>query len=129
MILMGVLQLGRRYEQAAAAAESALAVSGRHSWSMAVLAVTFADWGKPADADAIYAEMLARARREYLPPALLALAASAAERQDEAIRHAREAFKIRDPACEPYFSRHLAFSAKLYRYPRFRELMLEMGFE
>ena len=129
MVLMGVLQLGRRYEEAAAAAESALAISGRHSWSMAILAVTFADWGKLADADAIYAEMLARARHQYLPPALLALAASAAERLDEAIRHAREAFEIRDPTCEPYFSRHLAFSARLYGYPQFRELLLEMGFE
>ena len=44
-------------------------------------------------------------------------------------KKSREAFEIRDPACEPYFSRHLAFSARLYRYPRFRELLLEMGFE
>jgi tetratricopeptide (TPR) repeat protein len=106
-----------------------LAMSGRHSWSMAILAVTFADLGKPADADAVYAEMLARARRQYVPAALLALAASAAGRQDEAIRHAREALEIRDPGCQPYFSRHQSFSARLYTYPRFRELLSEMGFE
>jgi adenylate cyclase len=129
MILLGVLQLGGRYEEAAAAGESALAISGRHSWSMAILAVTFADWGKSEDADAVYAEMLARVRHQYMPAALLALAASAAGREDEAIRHAGHAFEIRDPTCQPYFSRHLKFSTRLYAYPRFRELLSEMGFE
>lgn len=129
MILLGVLQLAGRFEEAVAVGELALAMSGRHSWSMAILAVTFADWGKPADADAVYAEMLARACRQYVPAALLALAASATGRQDEAVRHAREALEIRDPSCQPYFSRHLAFSARLYGYPGFPELLLEVGFE
>jgi len=129
MILLGILQLGGKYEEAAGAGELALAMSGRHSWSMAILAMTFADWGKPEDADAIYAEMLARARRQYVPPALVALAASAAGKDDEAIRHAREALEIRDPACQPYFSRHLAFSARLYANPHFRELLSEVGFQ
>lgn len=125
MILLGVLQSAGRFEEGVAVGELALAMSGRHSWAMALLAVTFADWGKPADADAVYAEMLARACRQYVPAALLALAASAAGRQDEAIRHAREALEIRDPGCQPYFSRHQSFSARLYAYPRFRELLSE----
>ena len=119
----------RQFEESAAVGELALAMSGRHSWSMAVLALAFADWGRPADADAIYSEMLARARRQYVSPALLAIAASAAGKEDAAIRHAREALEIRDPACKPYFSRHFAVSARLYAYPRFRELLSEMGFE
>jgi hypothetical protein len=73
--------------------------------------------------------MLVRARRQYMSPALLAVAASAAGKEGEAIRHAREAFEIRDPACEPYFSKHFALSARLYAYPRFRELLSEVGFE
>ncbi len=129
MIFHGVLHLSGQFEEAVVVGEFALAISGRHSWSMAVLAMTFADWGRPADADAIYAEMLARARRQYMPPALLAVAASAAGREGEAIRHAREAFEIRDPACEAYFSRHSGYSARLYAYPRFRELLSEVGFE
>jgi hypothetical protein len=64
---------------------------------MAGLAVAFADWGKSADAEAIYAEMTARARRYYVQPCTLALAAAAAGFEDEAIRHAAEAFEIRDP--------------------------------
>ena len=124
-----VLHLGGLFEESVAVAEAALAMSGRHSWSMAVLAVALADWGRPADADAIYAEMAARGRRQYVPPALLAVAASAAEREKEAIRHAREALEIRDPACQLYFSRHFVYSARLYAYSRFRQLISELGFE
>jgi adenylate cyclase len=127
MIFLGVLQLSGRFQEAVAVGELALAMSGRHSWSMAILAVTFADWGKPVDADAIYAEMLARARCQYVPAALLAVAASAAGRENDAIRHAHEAFEIRDPSCQPYFSRHVAYSARLYAYPRFREMLSEMS--
>jgi len=96
---------------------------------MAVHATTFADWGRPADADAIYAEMLARARRQYVSPALLAIAASAVGREDDVIRHARKALGLRDPACEVYFSGHFAYSRRLYAYPRFHELLAEAGYE
>jgi adenylate cyclase len=124
-----VLHLGGLFEESVAVSEAALAMSGRHSWSMAVLAVVFADWGRPADADAIHAEMVARARRQYVPPALLAVSASAAGSENEAIRHAQEALEIRDPACQIYFSRHFVYSARLYAYPRFRQLISESGFE
>jgi TolB-like protein/Tfp pilus assembly protein PilF len=124
-----VLHLAGSFDESVAVSESALTMSGRHSWSMAVLSVTLADSGKPADAEAVYEEMLARARRQYMPPALLAVAASAADREDGAIRHAREVFEICDPACRLYFSKHFAYSARLYSYRRFRELLLQVGFE
>lgn len=122
-----VLSISGQLEQAVACGDLALAMSGRHSWAMAFLAVTFADWGKPTDADAVYSEMLARARRQYVPPASLALAASAAARKDEAVHHAREAFAIRDPHCQFFFSRHIPYSARLYAYPRFREMVARNG--
>jgi predicted Zn-dependent protease len=62
------LHLNGRFEEAVAAGEAALAMSGRHPWAMATLAATFADWGKPADSEAVYAELAARARRLYVPP-------------------------------------------------------------
>jgi tetratricopeptide (TPR) repeat protein len=127
MILQAVLHFSGQLEQSVAAAEMALAMSGRLSWSMAALAVTFADSGKPADADAIYTEMLARARRQYVPPAQLALAAAAAAREREATHHTSEAFKIRDPDCQVFFSRHVPYSAPLYKYPRFREMLVRNG--
>jgi len=94
---------------------------------MWTLALTYADSGKPADADALYAEMLARARREYLPPVPLAIAASAAGMEDQAVVHAEEAFEIRDPHCQFFFSRYFPATARLYTYQGFREIIARMG--
>lgn len=123
MVHQSVLHFSGQLEESAAAGELALAISGRLSWSMAELAVTFAEWGKPAEADAIYAELLARARRQYVPPAQLALAAAAAGIEEQAIRHTCEAFEIRDPDCQVFFSRHVPITAPLYAYPRFKQLV------
>ena len=127
-VLQTVLYLSGRFEESLGVGESALAMSGRHAWSMATLALTFADNGKPVDADAVYAEMLARARHQYVPPASLVLAAGAASRENEVIRHANEALEIRDPHCLFFFTRHFpAITARLYAYPRFREIIASMG--
>jgi TolB-like protein/Tfp pilus assembly protein PilF len=127
-ILQTVLYLGGKFEESIAVGEAALAMSGRHAWAMVSFALTFADWGKSADADAVYAEMLARSRCQYVPPAALALAAAAASLGNEAIRHAQEAFAIRDPHCLFFFTRHVpAITARLYAYPRFREIIASMG--
>jgi adenylate cyclase len=127
MVLQAVLHYSGKLEESVAASELALAMSGQLSWSMAGLAVTFAGLGKREHADALYTEMLARARRQYVPPAQLALAAAAASRESEAIHHTREAFEIRDPNCQVFFSRHVPYSAPLYTYPRFCEMVARMG--
>jgi TolB-like protein len=124
-----VLRFSGRFEQSVAVGELALAMSGRHPWAMAALAMTFAEWGKPADAQAVYAEMMARARRCYVQPCQLAIAATAAGMQDEAIRHSREAFEIRDPFCRIHFSKYWPDSARLRADPRFHEILLEFGCE
>ncbi len=36
-------------------------------------------------------------------------------------------FKIRDPVCQVYFSKYLGFRGRLDGYPRFRELLSEVG--
>ena len=128
MIFHGVLHMAGEFEEATHVAELALAMSGRHFWSMAVQAITFAHWNRPALADALYKEMLARASTQYVSPALLAVAASAAGEEDNAICHSREALELHDPACEVYFSSHFIYGARLYTYPRFRALLLEVGF-
>jgi pentatricopeptide repeat protein len=104
-----------------------LAMSGRHPWAMTALALALADWGRVSEADAVYCEMQARARRQHVPPALLAIVASAAAREDEAIRHALEAYEIRDPSCQNFFSRYSPWAGRLYGYARFRELIAQMG--
>jgi hypothetical protein len=83
--------------------------------------------GKASEADAVYCEMQARALRQHVPPALLAVVASAAAREDEAIRHAFEAYEIRDPNCQNFFSPYSHCVARLYGYARFREIIVKMG--
>ncbi len=124
MLLQLVLHIDGKLEESVAAGESALAMSGRLAWSLAFLSVTYGKWGKTEEADALYSEMLARARRQYVPPAQLAMAAAAASREQDALRHAAEAFEIRDPDCQFFFSRHLPFTAPLYAYPSFCELLV-----
>jgi Tfp pilus assembly protein PilF len=114
-------------EASVAAGELVLAMSGRHPWSLAWLAVALADWGKAGEADSVYLEMQARARREYVAPTLLAIAALAAAREDEVIRYAREAYEIRDASFTTFFSRYSFLSPRLYRDPRFREIIAQMG--
>jgi len=126
-VLQVVLVSSGQFEAAVVAGESALAMSGRRPLSMALLALALADLDRVTEADAVYCEMQARARREYVQPTSLAFAAAAAAREDEAIRHAREAFEIHDPNSQTFFSRYSPVSARLYRYPRFREIVAQMG--
>jgi hypothetical protein len=97
---------------------------------MSNLAVTFADWEKRADAEALYAELAARGRRSFVSPSWLALAAAAAGLEDETVRHAREACEIRDPISLVVFSKwSRPWSARLRAYPRFCELLAGTGLE
>ena len=127
MILAGVLYLSERFEDAVAASESALAISGRHPWAMVALAESLADCGKRAEAEAAYSELICRARRDYVQPSSLAMAAAAVGMQDEAIGHARKAFEIRDPYALVWFSKIWPPSARLREDPRFGELAADMG--
>jgi tetratricopeptide (TPR) repeat protein len=121
------LHLSRRFEDAVATAEVGLAISGRMPLVLACLATTFADWHKAEEADAVYAELIGRARRCYVQPSVLAIAAAAAGIEDNAIRHTREAFDIHDPACRNHFSKHFPASARLHTYPRFQAIVASMG--
>ena len=119
-ILQEGLRVSGRFEEAVAMGEVALAKSGRHEWSMMVLALTLADWDKAEDADAVYSELQARACRQYVSPATLAIAASAAAREEEAIAHARKAYEIRDPNCQNFF-KYFSSSGRLEGHPWLRE--------
>jgi TolB-like protein len=127
MILGEVLRVGGEFEESVANGELALAMSGRHAWAQASLAIAFADWGKPEHAEAIYAELLGRSRRQYVAPCALAVVALAASKDDEALQFARQAVEMRDPHCQFWFSRYGHVVDRLYTYPRFRELIALMG--
>ncbi len=122
--LQCVLTLSSRFEETLAVAEDLLARSGRHPWSLALLAFAYAEWGRSADANAIYAELSARAKREYIGPFSLAASAAAAGYMDEAMAHAQEAFTSREPnliSARSFASKHLR------QDPRFTELLARMG--
>ncbi|HSY64913.1 MAG TPA: protein kinase [Terriglobales bacterium] len=116
-VLQGALGLLGHFEESIAVGQSVLAMSGRHTWSMVTAALTYAYWGKTSDAKAIHRELLARAAREYVQPAILAASASAAGEADEAIVHAQEAYATRD--CCLIFGKHWSFGGILRRDPRF----------
>jgi TolB-like protein len=95
--LQTALYLSGQLEESIDAGRAALAMSGRLPPSMATLALSLADCGKTAEAEAVYAELTARARQEYVPPSTLAFAAAAAAQQDEMVSHVKEVLGIRDP--------------------------------
>jgi TolB-like protein/Tfp pilus assembly protein PilF len=95
--LAAALACGAQYEEAAAMAERALAISGRHSWALMSLVSIYAAWDKPDSARAVYRELEARSGREYIQPSMLAPAAAAVGEMDRAIAFAQQALDDKDP--------------------------------
>ncbi len=126
--LQTVLYFSGRFDEAVEAAHKTLDMSGRHPWAMAILALTLADMRKTADAEAVYAELAARARREYVLPSALALAAAGAERCYEALCHATEAIAIRDPF-RSTFSSHWPFSVRLRADSQLDRMLNDSGID
>jgi serine/threonine-protein kinase len=105
--------------------EALLAVSGRHTWVVTALAVVYADWGRIADAEALYRELEWRAKREYVQPAMLASAASAGGDMEAAARYFHECFARRDPMM--IVTRRWPLWARLWQQPGFSEIAERMG--
>jgi serine/threonine protein kinase/Tfp pilus assembly protein PilF len=95
--LSAALEADGQYEEAAVAADRALAISGRHGWALMTLASIYASWDKPDNACALYRELEARSARDYVQPAALAVSAAAAGDMDRAISFAQQAVDDRDP--------------------------------
>jgi len=125
--LQVALQLQGRFEESVAAGEACLAVSGRHPFGVASLALAYADRGKPSEARALYMELLWRAKREYVQSPVLAWAASAADDQEAAIQFAREAYQRHDPAM--IAAKRFSAFARLRNDLRFQEIIAAMGFK
>jgi serine/threonine-protein kinase len=74
-----------------------LAVTGRNVWLLGSLAWCHAQLGNAEMADAIAAEVLARARQEFVSPSWIAIALDAAGRHEDAMACLERAFDERDP--------------------------------
>ena len=111
---------------AIAAAEAALAVSGRHLWALADLATALAASGKPGEAEAIYEELVARSRREHVQPTWFAVTCVAVGKTDEAFSSLERAYRDRDP----YFGvslKHWPDLDPIRGDPRFAVLVERVG--
>jgi serine/threonine-protein kinase len=86
-----------RYSEAAHLGEMGMRMFGRPVWMMASLTRSYSHLGRRADAEALNGELRARAKREFVSPVFLAIAAHAAGEQDDAIRLAQHADQIGDP--------------------------------
>ena len=95
--LMLGLHLCRRFEEAAAIGERALAMSGRHVWALTQAVSLYADWGKPELALAAYRELEERGTHAYVQPALLCYATAAIRGIDAGVDVARRALEQQDP--------------------------------
>jgi tetratricopeptide (TPR) repeat protein len=122
-----VLRLHGQFADSVAAGELSLAVSGRHPFSVASLALAYADWGKSSEATALYMELQWRAKREYVSPAVLAWAASATDDKEAAFQHAQEAYQRRDPAMTA--AKRFSEFARLRQDPRFQGILVALGFK
>ena len=117
-----------RFEESVAIGEGALGMFGRNPLFMTFLALAYADWGKSAEAKSVYAELLARAAREYVSPTVLATSAAAVGERDEAMQYAREAYAIRDPQLN-HMVKHWPGAKRLREDSRFTEILASMGSE
>jgi TolB-like protein/Tfp pilus assembly protein PilF len=86
-----------QFEEAAAFAQKALSISGRHIWALCGLAAIYDGWNKPDAAREVYRELVERSASEYVQPAMLTIAASAVDDIDRSIQIAQQAVDERDP--------------------------------
>jgi hypothetical protein len=93
---------------------------------MVALAMTYADWGKPAEAQAIYSELVARTAREYIQPSQLSIAPAAAGEQEKAVECTRQAYEIRDPMLMT--AKYWPDFARMRDVPGFQDRVTRMGF-
>jgi serine/threonine-protein kinase len=91
------LALGPGAAEAVEIGRSMLSRFGRHPWLMMGLALAHGATRRPEKADALYAELFARSRGEYVQPAVLTVAALGAGRRADVLRHVAEAAEVRDP--------------------------------
>ena len=89
--------LARRHPEAVTAGEAALAVSGRHPFAMHTMGVTYADWGKRTEARALHDELMTRADRQWVSPAVCACSAATTGLADDVGTLITRAIEERDP--------------------------------
>jgi TolB-like protein/Tfp pilus assembly protein PilF len=122
---MAALNVLSNYSEAAHLGEMGIRMFGRPVWMMASLARSYSHLGRRADAGALYDELRSRAKREFVSPVFLAIAAHAAGERDDAICQAQHADQIGDPTLIGI--RHWPDVTELREEPRFQEILKRRG--
>jgi serine/threonine-protein kinase len=89
-------RLNSNHMEAIEALEKAMALAGRHPWSLMELALTYAASGSIAQAEAIHDELISRFRGGYVPPTTLSFVSASLGRIDEAFEWLERAYDERD---------------------------------
>ncbi|UCF06289.1 MAG: protein kinase [bacterium] len=114
-----------KYNEATESLNSVVALSGRRSSVLAILAHPLAASGNVAEAEALYEELTERSRQEYVSPYNMAIITIALERYDEALDWLEKASVERSSAIftirvEPLFK-------VLWEKPEFKALATKVG--
>jgi serine/threonine-protein kinase len=110
-----------RYDRAIQQAPALLGVSGRHNWALGLLGWIYGRAGHADRARAVYDELEARSRHEFVSRAWLAITAAAAGLEEDALRWAERAVAERDPLVLQ--ARKVQFWDSIRVHPRFKEVM------
>lgn len=86
-----------QYDSAIEAFNRSLEISGRHSWALMSLLVTYVDAHQQKESEVIYNEIKLRSHTGHVLPTILAIASSALNKKEDAIRYAYEAVERHDP--------------------------------
>ncbi|MEX1238871.1 MAG: tetratricopeptide repeat protein [Cyclobacteriaceae bacterium] len=106
----------------------ALEISGRHNWTLTSLVVIYAEDNHLREANVIYNELLTKAKLSFVSPALLAIASAALDKNEDALRYARQAYERRDPF-QVVTSNSWPDSKKLRSLPEYREILKLLAFD
>ncbi len=123
-LLVEVAMWTGAYDRAIAAAAPAL-LMGRHPWVLASLGLAYAGAGNKAAAEAVYAELQARAGMGFVQPFWLATAALATDRRDEAVAMVERSVAEHDPIVG--WLKRLPEWAPLRTDPRIERLLVRLG--
>jgi serine/threonine protein kinase/Tfp pilus assembly protein PilF len=123
------LHMESRFLEAETTYRQALGITGRHPWVLTHLGVMCADSGKLDEARAVYHELVARSRHEYVQPVLAAVLAAAVNEPDEALALTERAFAERDSALCFVAAGGWPICQHLRRLPWFRGIRRRMGLE
>ncbi len=127
-ILILALRVAAAHEEVIATGMVILPKSGRNVWVMMGMAGAYAALGRFEDAAALFDELVARSRTEYVQPAVLAMIAMDLGRRDEAVRRWAEAAADRDMLMVAMLL-HSPLTAALRAQPEHREVLRRLGWE